>query len=122
MMNEVNKNLQEVLDKYLRGEVGFETYYPNMNVYSSHLYKKQLDEALELVKAEDQIKLSSFSMYLDTIIINMHTKIKKYKKSIYFDNENVKDIQNQGFTIVFFIDEHKQRYILLGIVKSKIVT
>jgi hypothetical protein len=49
----------------------------------------------------------------------MHTKVKKYKKSIYFDNENIKDIENQGYTIVFFIDEKKDKYALLGLLKSK---
>jgi hypothetical protein len=44
--------------------------------------------------------------------------VKKYKKSIYFDDENIKDIQNQGFAIPFYIDEEKNRYILLGIVVS----
>jgi len=61
-------------------------------------------------------------MYLDTIIINMHTKVKKYKQSIYFDNENIKDIQNQGFTIPFYIDEKKKVYILLGIVNSGVTS
>ncbi|MBC8237048.1 MAG: hypothetical protein H8E76_02345 [Helicobacteraceae bacterium] len=90
-----------------------------MNVLSSDLYKEQLREILEPLKKQSESDMKSFELYLDTIILNMHTKVKKYKKSIYFDNENIKDIQNQGYTIPFYIDEKKNIYILLGIVKSE---
>jgi hypothetical protein len=122
MHNDVNKNLKNELDKYLKDADGFTPYYPGMNILSSDLYKKQLIEALELIKKQSESEMKSFELYLDTIIINMHTKVKKYKKSIYFDNENIKDIENQGYTIVFFIDEKKDKYALLGLLKSKSLT
>mgnify|MGYP006883065581 CR=1 FL=1 len=119
MLNETKKSLQAELDKYLQGEVNFSPYYPGMNILSSDLYKEQLREILELLKKQSESDMKSFELYLDTIIFNMHTKLRKYKKSIYFDNENIKDIQNQGYTIAFYIDEKKNIYILLGIVKSE---
>ena len=69
-------------------------------------------------KKEDENSAKQFSIYLDTIIINMHTKTKKYKQSLYFDNEHVKDIENQGYTIPFYIDDSKNMYVLLGILKN----
>ena len=57
-------------------------------------------------------------MYLDTIIINIATKEKKYKKSIYFDDENIKDIEYQGCRIPFLIDNDNNCYVLLGITKK----
>ena len=118
MQNNVKKQLQNELDKYLQNRGDFPPYYPGMQVLSSDLYKEQLKEALELVKKQSDADVNGFELYLDTIIINMQTKLKKYKKSIYFDDENIKDIQNQGFTIPFYIDEKKKRYILLGIVSN----
>ena len=91
-----------------------------MKTLASELYKEQLKESLELVKNQSEADVKNFEMYLDTIIINMHTKIKKYKQSIYFDDENIKDIQNQGFTIPFYNDEKKNLYILLGIVPTQV--
>lgn len=117
MSSEIKEQLEKELDKYLKKEIKFLEYYPGMNVLSSTLYKKQLEDALEFIKNDTEVDASSFKLYLDTIIVNMHTKIKKYKKSIYFDNENIKDIQNQGFTIVFYRDEKENFNILLGIVK-----
>ena len=121
MFKEVQIKLQEELDKYLSGKGEFIPYYPGMNVYSSELYKKQLEEASQIVENQGEIDVNSFKLYLDTIIINMHTKAKKYKQSIYFSNEDIKDIDNQGFTIPFYVDAEKKRYILLGIVPSKVV-
>ena len=115
MQNDIKKQLQDELDKYLQNRGDFSPYYPGMKTLSSGLYKEQLKEALNLVKKQNETAVSAFEMYLDTIIINMHTKAKKYKKSIYFDDENIKDIQNQGFTIPFYIDEKKSLYVLLVI-------
>jgi len=122
MQNDVKQQLQNELDSYIENKVEFSQYYPGMNVLSSDLYKKHLKDALEDVKEQNEVDVSKFEMYLDTIIINMHTKVKKYKQSIYFDNENIKDIQNQGFTIPFYIDEKKKVYILLGIVNSGVTS
>jgi len=118
MQNNIQKKFQSEFNKYLEGQDDFLPYYPGMNVLSSYLYREQLKEAIALVKKQDSAELNNFELYLDTIIVNMHTKVRKYKKSIYFDNENIKDIQNQGFTIPFYIDEKKNLYILLGIVSG----
>ena len=120
MQNDVNTQLQSELDKYLQNSDSFSQYYPGMNVRNGELYKEQLKEALVAVKKENSSGAVGFELYLDTIIVNMHTKVKKYKKSIYFDDENIKDIQNQGFTIPFYIDEKRSCYILLGIVNPQV--
>ncbi len=86
-----------------------------MNILTSPLYEKQLKEILILIAKNDYQVAKQFKTYLDTIILNMQTKEKKYKKSIYFDNENIKDISFQGCTIVFFVDKSNSCYIILGI-------
>jgi len=86
-----------------------------VNILASKLYEKQLKEILELLCAQDYKQTKNFKMYLDTIILNMPSKIKKYKKSIYFDDENIRDIEYQGCRIPFLIDEDNNSLILLGI-------
>ncbi len=89
-----------------------------MNILSSQLFQSQLKEIL-ISLADEDIKLAKdFKMYLDTILFNMPTKAKKYKKSIYFDDENIKDIQHQNYTIVFLIDDKKDTYVILGIFEN----
>lgn len=86
-----------------------------MNILSSKLYQAQLKSILASFAKED---IKSFKLYLDTIILNMPSKVKKYKQSVYFDNEKIKDIEHQGYTIPFYIDEAKETYVVLGIIKK----
>lgn len=87
-----------------------------MKIVVTPLYEEQLKEILDEGTAKDLEGVKKFKMYLDTVIINMQTKIQKYKKSIFFDDENIKDIEFQGLTIPFFIDEESESFVLLGIV------
>jgi hypothetical protein len=89
-----------------------------MNILCTELFKKQLKDLLEESIKEDYAATKNFKMYLDTIIINAPTKAKKFKKSIFFDDENIKDITHQGLIIPFYFDEENNNYLLLGIVKA----
>jgi hypothetical protein len=113
-MEDKKLQLKKELEKYLDDKKGFLSYYPDMNVFTSNLYREQLKDVLKNIENS-----KSFALYLDTIIINMHTKAKKYKKSIYFENENIKDIENQGYTIPFYFDEKNNIYVLLGLLSNQ---
>ena len=89
-----------------------------MQIICSELYEKQLKEILEPLVKEDFFFAKKFKMYLDTIIINIPTKVDKYKKSIYFDDENIKDLEYEDFTVVFYVEKSNSSYIILGIVKK----
>ena len=89
-----------------------------MNIICSELYEKQLKEILEPLSREDFKATKSFKLYLDTLILNMPTKVKKYKKSLFFDNENIKDLECQGYTIPFMLDKENGTFVVLGIVKK----
>ena len=89
-----------------------------MEIFASKLYEKQVKDILSLLLEDDYQATKNFKMYLDTIILNMPSKEKKYKKSLYFDDENIKDILFQGCTIIFLIDKKNNRYVLLGITKK----
>jgi len=89
-----------------------------MQIVSSPLYKQQLQTILS-ESFEDNIQAAkSFKLYLDTIILNMPTKAKKYKQSIFFNDENIKDIGHQGFTIPFYYDSINDTYVVLGIISN----
>jgi UDP-glucose 6-dehydrogenase len=91
-----------------------------INILNSPLFEKQLKDILQEFAKEDLKATQNFKMYLDTIILNMPSKAKKYKKSIYFDDENIKDIDHQGFLIVFLMPrEGDENYVILGIFKKR---
>ena len=89
-----------------------------MKILTSKVFQRELKGILELIAKEDYEAAKKFKMYLDTIIINMSSKEKKYKKSIYFDNENIKDIEFQGCVIPFLVDKSNTSYIILSITKK----
>jgi hypothetical protein len=111
--------LQQELNSYLNSKNKFTPYYKTMNqIVSSTLFEEQLLEILHSLEKEDSNSAKSFKLYLDTVIINMQSKIAKYKPSVYFEGEKVKDIENQGFVIPFYSDEEEETYVLLGIYKK----
>ncbi len=57
----------------------------------------------------------NFKLYLDTIMLNIPTKLHKYKVSPFFDDEQLKEIDYNGFKIFFYEDSLKKNIILLSI-------
>jgi len=89
-----------------------------MKIECSPLYEKQIKDILELICEDSVEDAKKFKLYLDTIIMNAHTKFKKYKQSIYFEDENIKDIEYEAFTIPIMYEKESDKYIILGLVKK----
>ena len=87
-----------------------------MKILCTNTYEEQLKEILEPMAIQNFEDTKKFKIYLDTIIINIPTKISKYKKSIYFDDENVKDVEYEDFTIIIYHDIENNSYIALSII------
>jgi len=89
-----------------------------MNIITSELFEEQLKNILDDLVKIDFKMTKDFKMYLDTLILNIPTKVKKYKQSIYSEEENVKDLEFQDFTIPFLVDTQNNVYTILGIIKK----
>ena len=89
-----------------------------MQILCTNIFENQLKNILEKFAKEDISATKNFKIYLDTVILNIPTKAQKYKESLYFDNENIRDVEHQGFIIPFLIDEEKDTYLVLGIVEK----
>lgn len=89
-----------------------------MKILSSPLYQEQLKSILEPFLQSDPKGIKDFKLYLDTVILNMPSKAEKYKTSVYFDDENIKDIKHQGFTIPFYTDRTNDTFVILGIIED----
>lgn len=111
--------LQQELNRYFESKDAFVPYFKSMQqIVYSPLFQEQLQEITSELEKEDSSSAKSFKSYLDAVIVNMQTKIAKYKPSRYFENESVKEIENQGCIIPFYIDEAEESYVLLGIIKK----
>jgi len=89
-----------------------------MNIVNSTNYLLQFKKIVDDLVAEDVDNAKKFKLYIDTVVLNLTTKLKKYKQSHYFEDENIRDIQHEGYTITFYIDEPIDICVLLGIVKK----
>ena len=89
-----------------------------VKILCTSAFEEQFKALLIEFVEEDFAACKNFKMYLDTVILNMPTKVQKFKKSVYFDDENIKDIEHQGLVIPFYIDEETDTYLILGIVKK----
>lgn len=90
-----------------------------MEILCTELYEKNLTELLKEFALEDFEATKKFKIYLDTIILNLPTKAKKYKKSLFFDDENIRDILHESFIIPFYLDEKSETYLILDIIKTQ---
>ncbi len=88
-----------------------------MQILCTETYQTQLRSLLEEFPNEQLDIAKNFKLYLDTVIINIPTKIQKFKKSTLFDNENIKDIEHKGLRIPFYYEKESETYLILGIVK-----
>ena len=87
-----------------------------MQILCTDTYQMQLQALLEEFPLEQLEAAKNFKLYLDTIIINIPTKLAKYKTSVLFDNRNIKDIEHKGLRIPFYYEEETDTYLILGIV------
>ena len=89
-----------------------------MKILCSQVYEKQLKIILTEMSQVSLKEAKDFKLYLDTIIINIPTKAKKYKQSTLCKDENIKDIEYNGYKIPFFLNLEENIYLVLGIVKK----
>ena len=84
---------------------------------------KKFDDDLESVL--DRIVLDSLNAALG-LVDELEERLKalphmpyKFRKSIYFDNESIRDYIYKGYVIPYFIDTDMDKIILLGMVKYR---
>ena len=89
-----------------------------VQILSTKSYETQLKVILEKFLLEDMQATKKFKLYLDTILVNLPTKVNKYKASPLFDNENIREIPHEGYRIIFFYDKDKNNYLIMGIIEK----
>ena len=84
------------------------------------LISKRFEEDLQMILKQIHTQLGckdmkNFKLYLDTIIANIPTKLHKYKVSSFFDDENIKEVDYNGFKIFIYEDKMEKNIVLLSI-------
>jgi len=78
-----------------------------MKINRSPRYKNNLFQILDFI-AQDKLSASEiFLNELDQLINNLPNFPFKFRKSKYFDNENIRDLIYKGYTIIYRVNEAK---------------
>ena len=76
-----------------------------MQIKRSPRYKNNLFQILDYI-AQDKLSASeNFLNELDKLINNLSTFPFKFRKSQYFDDENIRDMIYNGYTVIYRINE-----------------
>jgi len=86
-----------------------------MNIVRSQAYTKALQETIRFISRDSKTRALNFKSELDTHIDNLDTMPFKFRKSIYFDDENMRDLIFKGYTIVYKIDLVKNKITIIGL-------
>ena len=87
-----------------------------MQILATEKFEKELKLILaKMLEQLDCKSVENFKLYLDTIMLNIPTKLHKYKVSPYFNDNQIKEIDYNGFKIFIYEDSLKKNIILLSI-------
>ncbi len=75
-----------------------------MKIIESEKFKLNLQIITKRIKEDKQGAAIKFAKELKIAIMNLNNSPYKYRKSFYFDDENIRDMTYKGYTIVYKID------------------
>ena len=102
-----------VRDKYLAFKKG-----SLVQILATELFQTQLKAILQNVIENRSSHVMKFKTYLDAIIINIPTKISKYKHALEFEDERVKEIDFENYLIYILHDKTMDTFLILSIVEK----
>jgi len=84
-----------------------------MKIERSPKYRNNFFQILDYI-AQDKFSASeNFKNGLDNLIEDLPNFPYKYRKSIYFDNDNIRDMTFKGYTIIYRIRPLKKEIEIL---------
>lgn len=88
-----------------------------MTLHKSEPFTKKLSNILIFISQDSKTKAIKFKNELQKYILSIPYMPYKYRKSIYFDDENIRDCIFKGYCIPYHIDVKNNQITLLSIIK-----
>ena len=88
-----------------------------MQIIRDISYLQKLQSIMEFIAQDSVNQAIKFQVELDEIIDDIPNMPFKYRKSIYFNDENIKDLVFKGYVVPYKIDTAKNQIIIIGINK-----
>lgn len=80
-------------------------------------FRVALNNVLDYIAQDSLEKAISFKRELESKIDTISCMPYKYRKSIYFNDKEIRDYIFKGYTIPYLIDTSKDEIIILDIIK-----
>jgi len=90
-----------------------------LNILYKDAFIKEITDIWDFIAQDSSNRASNFTNEIEQKIKDIPSLPYMYRKSIYFDNENIRDMIYKGYAIVYKIDARNQKIIILGINKYK---
>ena len=88
-----------------------------MQIIRDEFYLSKIDEIIDYMAQSSVESAIRFLNKLDDKIDNLDNMPFKFRQSIYYENENIRDFIFKGYTIPYLIDIQKEVIVILDIFK-----
>ena len=68
----------------------------------------------DYIAQDSKNRANKFKREIKKLIEDIHHMPYKCRKSIYFDDDNIRDLIFKGYTIVYKVDESKEQITIIG--------
>nr|WP_322740560.1 type II toxin-antitoxin system RelE/ParE family toxin [Aliarcobacter butzleri] len=89
----------------------------NIQIIRDINYLQKLQSIMEFIAQDSLNQAIKFQIDLDEIIDDIPNMPFKYRKSIYFNDNNIRDLIFKGYVVPYKIDTSKNQIIIIGINK-----
>jgi plasmid stabilization system protein ParE len=89
-------------------------------VRRSDRFSEELKSIVTYIAKDKKHAAKEFAKYLKIDIDTLPDNPRRCRKSIHFEDDNIRDMIFMGYVIVYIIDEQKQEILLLGIIKQNL--
>ena len=86
-----------------------------MKIIESLHFKNRLKKIVFFIAKDKPSSAKKFVVNLKTQIKEIVDMPKKYRKSYYFDDENIRDMTYHGYTIIYEINENNNSIEIIDI-------
>jgi len=86
-----------------------------LKIIESEKFKLRLQIIAKRIKEDKPSAALKFAKELKRTIVDLNNSPYKYRKSFYFDDEEIRDMTYKGYTIVYKIDTQNDRLIIADI-------
>ena len=90
-----------------------------MQIIKTPHFSNELDTILDFIALDSINQAIKFTDDLEYKLNDIENMPYKYRKLIYFDDENIRDLIFKGYTATYYIDIENDNILILGIKKYK---